>query len=81
VSIRNLCIVTLRFVEEKYGLELGAAQTTQLSKAIARGEETNDFVLPKGEYLSTNNGDIKRTVTYPGPSERRVCPLRCCCVA
>lgn len=44
--MHDLC----RFVEEKYKLEIGAAQTTQLSKAIARGEELGEFVLPKGQY-------------------------------
>ncbi|KAI8999018.1 hypothetical protein BD414DRAFT_476739 [Trametes punicea] len=37
-----------KYVEEKYGLELGAAQITQLSKAINHGAEKGIFVLPKG---------------------------------
>jgi hypothetical protein len=37
-----------RFVEDKYGLEIGNAQNTQLSKAIATGAEKGHFVLPKG---------------------------------
>lgn len=37
-----------RFVEEKYKLDIGNAQITQLSKAIAIGAEKNIFSLPKG---------------------------------
>ncbi|KAH9174213.1 hypothetical protein EDB89DRAFT_1953778 [Lactarius sanguifluus] len=37
-----------RFVEEKYKLEIGNAQITQLSRAIAVGAEKNVFSLPKG---------------------------------
>ncbi|KAJ2969316.1 hypothetical protein NUW54_g12993 [Trametes sanguinea] len=37
-----------KYVEDKYGLEIGAAQVTQLSKAITHGAEKNIFVLPKG---------------------------------
>ncbi|EPQ58404.1 hypothetical protein GLOTRDRAFT_137127 [Gloeophyllum trabeum ATCC 11539] len=36
------------FVEEQYKLEIGNAQNTQLSKAIATGVDKGDFVLPKG---------------------------------
>jgi hypothetical protein len=50
ISTRNSILTICRFVEDKYRIEFGAAQTTQLSKAIARGEETGDFVLPKGKY-------------------------------
>jgi histone H1/5 len=38
----------LRFVESKYKLEIGAAQTTQLAKAITTGAEKGVFILPKG---------------------------------
>jgi hypothetical protein len=38
-----------RFVEERYHVEIGTAQNTQLAKAIAAGEEKGDFVLPKGK--------------------------------
>jgi hypothetical protein len=37
-----------RYVEEKYKLEIGNAQVTQLSKAIAVGAEKGIFSLPKG---------------------------------
>ncbi|KAJ7482079.1 hypothetical protein B0H11DRAFT_2232674 [Mycena galericulata] len=37
-----------KFVEMKYKLSIGAAQSTQLSKALAAGSEKNIFVLPKG---------------------------------
>lgn len=40
-----------RYVEEKYNLEIGNAQVTQLSKAITSGAEKNIFALPKGENL------------------------------
>ena len=40
----------LRFVESKYKLEIGAAQTTQLAKAISTGAEKGVFVLPKGMF-------------------------------
>lgn len=39
----------VRFVEERYNLEIGNAQVTQLSKAITSGAEKNIFSLPKGE--------------------------------
>ena len=51
VHSSDMCLRCLRYVEEKYKLEIGNAQTTQLSKAIARGEETGVFVLPKGKRL------------------------------
>ncbi|KAI0831743.1 hypothetical protein BC628DRAFT_1349593 [Trametes gibbosa] len=37
-----------KFVEETYKLDFGAAQTTQLSRAITSGAEKGVFVLPKG---------------------------------
>ncbi|KAF5324855.1 hypothetical protein D9611_004278 [Ephemerocybe angulata] len=37
-----------KYVEEKYKIQFGAAQTTQLSRAIANGAEKGTFVLPKG---------------------------------
>ncbi|KAF8267845.1 hypothetical protein EI94DRAFT_1264344 [Lactarius quietus] len=37
-----------KFVEERYKLDIGNAQTTQLSRAIAVGAEKNIFSLPKG---------------------------------
>ncbi|KIM49453.1 hypothetical protein M413DRAFT_21676 [Hebeloma cylindrosporum] len=37
-----------KFVEKKYKLEIGAAQNTQLSKAINSGSDKGVFVLPKG---------------------------------
>jgi linker histone H1 and H5 family len=37
-----------RYVEEKYKLEMGNAQITQLSRAIAVGAEKGIFSLPKG---------------------------------
>ncbi|KAF7967659.1 hypothetical protein HWV62_33583 [Athelia sp. TMB] len=37
-----------KFVESTYKLEIGAAQNTQLSKAIATGAEKGTFSLPKG---------------------------------
>lgn len=39
-----------RFVEDTYKLEFGAAQTTQLSRAITTGAEKGHFVLPKGRF-------------------------------
>lgn len=43
-----MLILAIRYVENKYNLEIGAAQNTQLSKAIASGAEKGTFVLPKG---------------------------------
>jgi histone H1/5 len=40
----------LRYVESKYKLEIGAAQTTQLAKAISAGADKGVFVLPKGIF-------------------------------
>lgn len=40
-----------RFVETQYKLEIGAAQNTQLSKAIASGAEKKVFSLPKGTFI------------------------------
>ncbi|KAJ7939595.1 hypothetical protein B0H13DRAFT_2300282 [Mycena leptocephala] len=39
-----------KFVEMKYKLSIGAAQNTQLSKALAAGNKKNIFVLPKGPF-------------------------------
>lgn len=47
-NVLYVLTVGLRFVETKYKLEIGAAQTTQLSKAIINGAEKGVFVLPKG---------------------------------
>ena len=43
-----LCLCSFRYVETKYKLEIGAAQNTQLAKAISTGAEKGIFVLPKG---------------------------------
>ena len=43
-------VKTYRYVEKKYKLEIGAAQTTQLSKAITSGTDKGVFVLPKGMH-------------------------------
>jgi hypothetical protein len=43
-----LFITANRFVESRYKLEIGAAQNTQLAKAISTGAEKGTFVLPKG---------------------------------
>jgi histone H1/5 len=40
-----------RFVETQYRLEIGAAQTTQLSKALSSGAEKGIFSLPKGMLI------------------------------
>ncbi|KAF5330640.1 hypothetical protein D9619_006020 [Psilocybe cf. subviscida] len=37
-----------KFVETKYKLDFGAAQTTQLARAITSGADKKIFVLPKG---------------------------------
>ena len=37
-----------RYVEAQYNLELGAAQITQLNKAISNGADKGTFYLPKG---------------------------------
>ncbi|KAJ7752272.1 hypothetical protein B0H14DRAFT_2635826 [Mycena olivaceomarginata] len=50
-----------RFVEMKYKLSIGAAQNTQLSKALTAGSEKNIFVLPK--------------VSSPPSSERTTWPM------
>lgn len=42
----------LRYVEEQYNLQIGNAQNTQLSRAIATGAEKGIFVLPKGDTIS-----------------------------
>ena len=41
-----------RYVEETYQLEMGNAQITQLSRAIAVGAEKGVFSLPKGCNVS-----------------------------
>lgn len=38
----------LRFVEEQYRLDMGNAQLSQLSRALATGSEKGTFVFPKG---------------------------------
>ncbi|KAJ3863617.1 hypothetical protein EV359DRAFT_26576, partial [Lentinula novae-zelandiae] len=38
-----------KYIEEKYKIEIGAAQNTQISRAIATGNDKGFFVLPKGE--------------------------------
>lgn len=48
-------MVTCRFVETQYKLEIGAAQNTQLSKAIATGAEKGTFVLPKGKLIISSH--------------------------
>lgn len=40
-----------RYVEDKYKLEIGNAQNTQLSRALATGTEKGVFVMPKGMCL------------------------------
>lgn len=51
----QICIALImeccRFVEETYHLEIGAAQVTQLSRAINTGAEKGVFVLPKGTFV------------------------------
>ncbi|KAI5124504.1 hypothetical protein M0805_003029 [Coniferiporia weirii] len=37
-----------KYVEAKYKIQIGAAQTSQLNRAIANGAEKGTFVLPKG---------------------------------
>jgi len=39
---------SFRYVETEYKLDIGAAQNTQLSKALGTGTEKGIFVLPKG---------------------------------
>lgn len=41
-----------RYVEEKYKLDIGNAQVTQLSKAITSGADKGVFALPKGKSIS-----------------------------
>lgn len=41
-----------RFVETKYGLELGPAQVTQLNRAISNGADKGTFYLPKGMLIA-----------------------------
>lgn len=61
----------LRYVETKYKLEIGAAQSTQLAKAITTGAEKGVFVLPKGMLQSRIYIYIIRLYTdYIGPSGR-----------
>jgi len=48
-----MLILPGRFVESKYKLEIGAAQNTQLSKALGTGSDKGVFVLPKGSILSS----------------------------
>ncbi len=44
-----------RFVETKYKIEFGAAQTNQLNKAISHGADKGVFALPKGMvFLSSD---------------------------
>jgi histone H1/5 len=40
-----------RFVETQYKLDIGAAQTTQLSKALSSGAEKGIFTFPKGMLI------------------------------
>ena len=48
----SLMHMLLRYVETKYKLEIGAAQSTQLAKAISTGADKGVFVLPKGVLRS-----------------------------
>lgn len=43
----------LRYVETKYKLTIGPAQSTQLAKAITTGAEKGVFALPKGMLWSS----------------------------
>lgn len=51
ISIALSLSLSCRYVEDKYKLEIGNAQNSQLSRALANGTEKNIFVLPKGMYF------------------------------
>ncbi|KDQ59524.1 hypothetical protein JAAARDRAFT_624083 [Jaapia argillacea MUCL 33604] len=61
------------FVESEYKLEIGNAQNTQLSKAIATGVEKGEFVLPKGPSgrvklaPKTHKADVSAKENKPTP--------------
>jgi histone H1/5 len=58
-----------QFVEENYKLEINAAATSQLNRAIAHGAEKGTFVLPKGRYVLLLNVYLHSlNTTPPGPS-------------
>ncbi|KAJ7786964.1 hypothetical protein B0H14DRAFT_2400047, partial [Mycena olivaceomarginata] len=50
-----------KFVEMKYKLSIGAAQNTQLSKALTAGSEKNIFVLPKVLSIFISHSNQPRT--------------------
>lgn len=60
-----------RFVETKYNLEIGAAQISQLSKALGSGSEKGIFVLPKGlTFLMFKPPPTHLKTFHKGPSGR-----------
>ncbi|KAG6331037.1 hypothetical protein ID866_8049, partial [Astraeus odoratus] len=75
-----------KYVEERYKLQIGNAQNTQLARAIATGAEKGIFVLPKGPSgrvklppkgsrpadtsASKENKPAKAVTTKPTPKAR-----------
>jgi histone H1/5 len=56
-------------VEEKYQLEIGNAQVSQLSRAIAVGAEKGVFSLPKGRKIAAISCWVRLNI-FLGPSGR-----------
>jgi hypothetical protein len=56
-------------VEENYKLEIGNAQVSQLSRAIAVGAEKAIFSLPKGRKIVMISCYVRLNI-FPGPSGR-----------
>jgi histone H1/5 len=56
-------------VEEKYKLEIGNAQVSQLSRAIAVGAEKAIFSLPKGRKITAISCWFRLNI-FLGPSGR-----------
>jgi histone H1/5 len=56
-------------VEEKYELEIGNAQVSQLSRAIAVGAEKGVFSLPKGRNIAAISCCVHLNI-FLGPSGR-----------
>ncbi|KAF7440738.1 hypothetical protein PC9H_001086 [Pleurotus ostreatus] len=60
-----------KFVETKYNLDIGAAQISQLSKALGSGSEKGIFVLPKGlTFLMFKPPPTYLKMFHKGPSGR-----------
>ena len=69
--------MVVQFAEDRYNLEMNAKNLSQLNRAIIRGRDTGEFVLPKGTFgkvkLAPKNkpsGEAKEVRVRPD------CPVR-----